>query len=41
MAAIIGWSHSKFGKSEELLEDLIAGAAREAVRRAGIGFGGR
>ena len=38
MAAIIGWSHSKFGKSELPLEDLIANAAREAVHSAGIAF---
>jgi len=38
MAAIVGWSHSRFGKSEESLEDLIAKAARDAVHSAGIGF---
>jgi acetyl-CoA C-acetyltransferase len=38
MAAIIGWSHSKFGKLDASLEDLIAEAARDAVRCAGIGF---
>jgi len=38
MAAIIGWSHSKFGKSDTSLEDLIATAARNAVQSAGIGF---
>jgi len=38
MAAIIGWSHSKFGKHEASLEELIATAAREAVQSAGIGF---
>ncbi|MBL8906848.1 MAG: acetyl-CoA acetyltransferase [Rhizobiales bacterium] len=38
MAAIVGWSHSKFGKSEESLEDLIAKAASDAVHSAGIGF---
>ena len=38
MAAIIGWSHSKFGKLENSLEELIADAAREAVQCAGIGF---
>jgi acetyl-CoA C-acetyltransferase len=38
MAAIVGWSHSKFGKLDGSLEDLIAQAARDAVQSAGIGF---
>jgi acetyl-CoA C-acetyltransferase len=38
MAAIIaGWGHTKFGKHDALnLEDLIVGAAREALDHAGI-----
>ncbi len=39
MAAIIGWSHSKFGKLEEGdLEGLIAAVAKNAVEDAGIEF---
>ncbi len=39
MAAIIGWSHTPFGKLEtETLESLVVRAAREAVAHAGIGF---
>ena len=39
MAAIIGWAHSKFGKLEDMdLENLIAWAAREAVKDAGLDF---
>jgi acetyl-CoA C-acetyltransferase len=34
--AIIGWAHTKFGKLEDGLEELIAGAATEAIRDAGI-----
>src|SRR5687767_13200382 len=34
---IVGWAHTKFGKLEgEDLESLIAGAAAEAIRDAGI-----
>ena len=39
MTAIIGWAHSKFGKLEDMdLENLIAWAAREAVKDAGLDF---
>jgi acetyl-CoA C-acetyltransferase len=39
MAAIIGWAHSKFGKLDDMdLESLIAWAAREAVKDAGLDF---
>jgi acetyl-CoA C-acetyltransferase len=34
--AIIGWAHSKFGKLDESLEELIANTAVEAIRDAGI-----
>ena len=33
---IVGWAHTKFGKLEEDLENLIAGVAVEAIRDAGI-----
>jgi acetyl-CoA C-acetyltransferase len=36
MSAIVGWAHSKFGKLEEDLESLIASAAADAIRDAGI-----
>lgn len=37
MSAIIGWAHTKFGKLEgEDLESLIAWAAAEAIRDAGV-----
>jgi acetyl-CoA C-acetyltransferase len=36
-ACIVGWAHSRFGKLEsEDLESLLARAAREAIRDAGI-----
>ena len=39
MAAIIGWSHSQFGKLEDdALETLIARVAHDAVEDAGIEF---
>ncbi len=39
MTSIIGWSHSKFGKLDELdLEDLIPLAAKGAVMDAGLEF---
>jgi acetyl-CoA C-acetyltransferase len=34
--AIVGWSHTKFGKLEEDLEGLIASTAAEAIRDAGL-----
>ncbi|HFC05035.1 MAG TPA: thiolase domain-containing protein [Rhizobiales bacterium] len=39
MTSIIGWSHSKFGKLEDLeLEDLIPLVAKGAVKDAGLEF---
>ncbi|MBP0590454.1 acetyl-CoA acetyltransferase [Paraburkholderia sp. LEh10] len=38
-AAMIGWSHTKFGKLEnETMETLIVRAARDAIADAGISF---
>ncbi len=40
MAAIVGWSHSRFGKQpEETVESLVIGAANAALRHAGVAAG--
>lgn len=35
-SAIVGWGHTRFGRLEETLEDMIALAAREALADAGM-----
>ena len=40
MAAIVGWSHSRFGKQpEETVESLVVAAANAALRHAGVAAG--
>lgn len=36
MVSIVGWGHSKFGKLDESLEELIVGVSREALSHASI-----
>lgn len=38
-AKIVGWGHTRFGRSEDDLEGLIVAAAREALETAGIDAG--
>lgn len=35
-ACIVGWGHSRFGKTGESLADLIGGVTREALRHAAV-----
>ena len=35
-ARIVGWGHTKFGRLEDNLEQLIVKAAKEAIEHAGI-----
>jgi acetyl-CoA C-acetyltransferase len=35
-SAIVGWGHTRFGRLDETLEDMIVLAAREAIADAGI-----
>ena len=35
-ACIVGWSHLKFGKSEDDVEDMVTKVAIEAIRDAGL-----
>ena len=35
-ACIVGWSHLKFGKSEDDVEDMVTKVAIEAIHDAGF-----